>query len=357
MAEEERHAAGEGKSVPLTFKEIIKDAVKGGIFGLGISFAFRLALAELPASLWAGLATAAFGIVLGFTLTFCIEYLSSLILFFWPGLAGCLSFYFLLSFAVGFGLFYAANYYFQPFGFEPANLFRVSLAVGIFTAMTGLFFAFTWETKEKIRLEKENKELAILEERNRIARELHDTVVQDLFGLNLHLNAIDYLNEHRPQDLPAAIRRLQEIVTEIQAKMRLMIYELKPAVFMGKSLTEAVEELARLYRTRYNLQVITDYAGQGDQLPGQVQTVLYQVLQAVLNKIAKRGHPSTVRIKLEMAGNGSGRLIIDDDGHGGGKEQNGQDNLGHLEERLKEMNGRMRIEPKTGKGTTITIIF
>ncbi|HEY8393033.1 MAG TPA: hypothetical protein VIL83_09960 [Capillibacterium sp.] len=103
------------KPVPLSTKKILKDAGKGAIFGLGISFAFRLALAGLPGSLSEGLSTAAFGIVIGFTLTFCIEHLTKLILFFLSGLASFLPFYFFLSFAVGFGVFYAANYFFQPF--------------------------------------------------------------------------------------------------------------------------------------------------------------------------------------------------------------------------------------------------
>ena len=145
------------KPVTLSGKEIIKDAGKGAIFGIGISFAFRLALAGIPTSLLDGLKTAAFGMVIGFTLTFCIEHLTKLILLLLPGLTSFLPFYFFLSFMVGFGVFYGASYYFQPFGFKPYDIFRFSLAVGIFTAMTGLFFAFTWETKEKLRLKRKIK--------------------------------------------------------------------------------------------------------------------------------------------------------------------------------------------------------
>lgn len=345
--------------VALTNKEIIKDAGKGAIFGIGIGLAFRLALAGIPTSLLDWLGTAAFGMGIGFTLTLSIEFLTKAVLFLFPALSHSLPFHFLLSFTVGFGVFYSVTSYFRPFGFERYNIFPFSLAVGIFTAMTGLFFVFTWETEEKLRLEEENKELAILEERNRIARELHDAVAQNLFGMNLHLNAIDYLNERQPQDLPEAIQRLQEMVTEIQAKMRLMIYELKPAVFVGKGFFEALEELTTLFRTRYKLKISADYVGQEESLSSKAQTALYHVLQATLNNIARQAQASIVQIKLEITSDGSGRLIIYDDGQGleGAKERNDQDNLRHLQKRIAEINGRMRIDTKTGKGTTITMVF
>jgi signal transduction histidine kinase len=88
-------------------------------------------------------------------------------------------------------------------------------------------------------LEEENKKLVVLEERNRIAREIHDSIVQSLYGVNLQLNTIDYLAEHQPQDLPKVFTQLKQMVAEIQAEMRLMIYELKPTVFMEESFSKA----------------------------------------------------------------------------------------------------------------------
>ena len=111
--------------------------------------------------------------------------------------------------------------------------------MGIFTALIGLFFVYSWEIEERLRLEEENKKLLVLEERNRIARELHDSIAQSLYGVNLHLNTIDYLDEHQPQDLPKVFTQLKQILAEIQAEMRLMIYELKPTVFMEESFLKA----------------------------------------------------------------------------------------------------------------------
>jgi signal transduction histidine kinase len=227
----------------LSTKGIVKDAVKGGAFGIGIGLIFQVILAEKTCKLFEWLRIAAFGMGVGFTLTFTIEYLTKLVLKFSPGLGSCLPFHVLLDYPIGFGVFYGIAYIFQPFGLVRAELVPYSLAVGIFTALIGLFFVYSWEIEERLRLEEENKKLLVLEERNRIARELHDSIAQSLYGVNLHLNTIDYLDEHQPQDLPKVFTQLKQILAEIQAEMRLMIYELKPTVFMEEVFSKAEPNL------------------------------------------------------------------------------------------------------------------
>ena len=175
--------------------------------------------------------------------------------------------------------------------------------------------------------------------------------------MNLHLIAIDYLNEH--QRIYLELSGVAKDRGGNQAKMRLMIYELKPTVFMGKGLFEALEELATVFRAKYNLRIITDFESQEENLSGKVQTGLYQVFQAALSKIARQAQASTVQVKLEITSGGSGRLMIYHDGQGGAgeEERNGQDTRRHLQERIGEMNGRMQIDTKAGLGTTITITF
>ncbi|HBR27987.1 MAG TPA: hypothetical protein DD789_00970, partial [Firmicutes bacterium] len=69
------------------------------------------------------------------------------------------------------------------------------------------------------------------------------SIAQSLYGVNLHLNTIDYLDEHQPQDLPKVFTQLKQILAEIQAEMRLMIYELKPTVFMEEVFSKAEPNL------------------------------------------------------------------------------------------------------------------
>ncbi len=85
--------------------------------------------------------------------------------------------------------------------------------------------------------------MAIPEERNRIARQLHDSIAQSLYGLNLHLNTLAYLHEHRPAEVQGLIRQLEIKIEEIHKKLKLMIHELKPAVFIGPDAQKPVESV------------------------------------------------------------------------------------------------------------------
>ena len=84
----------------LSTKGIVKDAVKGGAFGIGIGLIFQVILAEKTCKLFEWLRIAAFGMGVGFTLTFTIEYLTKLVLKFSPGLGSCL--YWIIRSVLGF---------------------------------------------------------------------------------------------------------------------------------------------------------------------------------------------------------------------------------------------------------------
>jgi signal transduction histidine kinase len=108
--------------------------------------------------------------------------------------------------------------------------FYSSMGVGIVSAMICFYFEYLTIKDERIRLEEKNKELAVVEERNRIARELHDSVSQSLFGISLNLNTLELILESQPAKAKALIGQVKEMVEEAQREMRLMIYGLQPSV-------------------------------------------------------------------------------------------------------------------------------
>ncbi len=228
----------------LSGKEILKDSCGGALFGLGISLFFLVVTQGIYAPFWAWLASLFFGLVLGFFITIAIENINNLFVAVFPYHSVGFLFRFILSFSVGFGLFWILAQAFWPFNFTGRSLLAFSLATGFFSALVGLFFAYSWGAKERLRLEEENKKLAVPEERNRIALQLHDSIVQSLFGLNLHLNTLVYLHEHRPEEVQGVICQLQNKVEEIHKELKLMIHELKPAVFIGTDFQKPVESVA-----------------------------------------------------------------------------------------------------------------
>ncbi len=224
-------------------KEIFKDACIGAAFGLGIGLIFLIVTEGFFVSLKTCLVYLFFGGLLGFILTTSIEFTNNLIMVIFPRWKGSWLFQFALSFAVGFGIFYIFLSVFKPFKLAGEPLLASSFAVGVFTALVGLFFAYSWEVKTRLGLEEENKKLAIPEERNRIARQLHGSIAQSLYGLNSHLNTLVYLHEHRPAEVQEVIRQLQNKVEEIHKELKLMINELKPAVFIGTDVQKPVESV------------------------------------------------------------------------------------------------------------------
>lgn len=255
--------------------------------------------------------------------------------------------------------FLAITYRSYVYSFFPNHkvIVGTSLAVGIASVMVGLFWGFAAEKDERIKLEVENKKLAVVEERNRIARELHDSVSQNLFGISLNLKTLKYMLNRDLEKASETIDQLQEMVAEIQTEMRLMIYELQPVALSEKGFFEALENLAGLFKVRYNLGINCYFAGNENELDSKGQLTLYRVLQESLNNIARHANARKVKVFLEVK-NGHGQLTIRDDGKGFElAELNDEKHLGvrGMRERVNEIGGEFMIESAPNKGTNVMV--
>ncbi|NLW47717.1 MAG: sensor histidine kinase [Firmicutes bacterium] len=237
------------------------------------------------------------------------------------------------------------------------NIIGTSLGVGLASVVISLFWRYSIEIDERLKLEQQNRKLAVVEERNRIARELHDSVSQNLFGISLNLKTLKYLLNRDPDKAGLTIDQLQEMVAEIQTEMRLMIYELQPAALSEKGFFEALENLAGLFMARYDLEINCDFNGKEDQLDNKRQLVLYRVFQESLNNVARHANARKVKVSLEVK-NERGQLTIKDDGKGFElAEINAEKHLGvrGMRERVHEVGGEFWIESALGKGTTVVV--
>ncbi|GAB6099592.1 hypothetical protein JCM16358_14710 [Halanaerocella petrolearia] len=235
-------------------------------------------------------------------------------------------------------------------------LLYTSLAVGIPSVMINLFYTFMAEKETKLQLEKENKKLAVIEERNRIARELHDSVSQNLFGISLNLNTLEHLIAENPEKSQEITYQLQEMVQEIQTEMRLMIYELKPLTFQERDFFAAIENLANLFQKRYNLDINLKTSGDENHLTRKEKLNIYRIIQEILNNIIQHAQANQVQINLIATNNLE--LTITDDGVGFNPEQistNNQFGIKGMKERVKQINGHLNIDSTLEKGTTIEL--
>jgi signal transduction histidine kinase len=192
--------------------------------------------------------------------------------------------------------------------------------------------------------------------RNRIARELHDSVSQNLFGISLNLRSLDYALEQDPVKACQITKLLQEMVEETQTEMRLMIYELRPAAHEEKGFFEASESMINLFRIRYNLDIHSSFTGD-EALDSRKQLMLYRILQELLANVAKHAQATKVNVNL-YSGQGKVDLLVYDNGKGFQIQEIDENNhfgLKEIKERVAEMGGKLIIESNWGEGTKIKI--
>lgn len=334
----------------MKMQEIMKKAKTGGFIGVGISLTLTIATSSAIRPLHL-LASIVFGFLVGFLLNIGIRFVTHNIKSIFLSL--------LVVYIVSVLIFYSFTWLFihiYPLISFGAELFYNSLGVGIACVMGSFFSKYAMEKEELLRLEKENRKLAVVEERNRIARELHDSVSQNLFGINLHLNTLELIMEKEPEKAKKLVGVLRGMGAEVQTEMRLMIYELRPAVFSAKGFFEAVESLINLFKVRYNLDIRSDLQGDED-LESQKQLVLYRVLQESLNNIVKHAGATKVKIALQVCNNGA-ELELRDNGKGFTvAEIDGNKHLGikGMKERVGQMKGEFELKSVLKEGTTVRL--
>lgn len=208
---------------------------------------------------------------------------------------------------------------------------------------------------QNARLQQGTKQTAVLEERNRLARELHDSVTQVLFGLTLNLESAAGLMTKRPERSAELITRSQEMAAEALAEMRSLIFELRPSALQEKGLAMALTNHVNLFRRRQNLAVTLQITVE-DRLDPDIELCLYRVAQEALQNVAKHAKASHVAISYR-AEPGAVTLTVADDGVGIAADPNPNRNqsfgmLG-MKERVEAVGGRLTVTTAPGQGTTI----
>ncbi len=161
--------------------------------------------------------------------------------------------------------------------------------------------------------------LAALQERQRLARNLHDAVNQSLFSAGLIAEVLPRLWERDPDEGRRSLEDLRRLTRGAQADMRLLLAELRPSTLTDAELGDLLRLLGNALAGRTNIPISVTVAGEG-KLPADVQVALYRLCQEGLNNIAKHSGASRVDIQLQYE-TGGVELRIRDDGRGFDPEQ------------------------------------
>jgi NarL family two-component system sensor histidine kinase LiaS len=186
------------------------------------------------------------------------------------------------------------------------------------------------------------QQLSALDERNRLARDLHDSVKQQVFAISMNLGAAQTLMD---QDSAAARARLNtafELARQSQQELTTIIQTLRPVELEERSLREALAETVSRWQAQTGITAIFEVKGDG-LLPLALEDALFRVAQEALANTARHSHASWTRVALTAAGE-QVTLVIQDNGSGFDTAQTSQGvGLRSMRERVEALGGRLDI--------------
>ncbi len=199
------------------------------------------------------------------------------------------------------------------------------------------------------------QELAMLEERQRLAKELHDSVSQTLFSANIMAQSLPKLWEKNEVRAQRVIEDLHELTSGAQAEMRMLLMELRPSTLSGIALDQLLSQLATGFTGRSRIQVDVSL----QEIPAvsfDVKLVFYRIAQEALNNISRHSEAERVIISLEYSENRVS-LLIKDNGRGFTlrDDRHIHHGLKIMEERAESVNAILDISSKIDSGTCVTI--
>jgi len=204
-------------------------------------------------------------------------------------------------------------------------------------------------------LYKQAQEFAVLEERQRLARNLHDAVNQSLFSAGLIAEVLPRLWVRDQDEARRSIEDLRRLTRGAQAEMRALLAELRPSTITDSNLGDLLRLLGDALSSRTNIPVKVTGTGEFI-LPSDVQIAFYRVCQETLFNIAKHSKASQVEINLNQEGPAI-ELSIRDDGQGFDTQQSfsGHYGLSMMRERAEAVGAMFSVKSQPSLGTELTI--
>lgn len=211
---------------------------------------------------------------------------------------------------------------------------------------------------ENERLHERQTKQAAEEERQRLARDLHDAVTQTIYSAALIAEALPAVWEREPSAGLSNLVRLQRLVRAALAEMRTLLFELRPAALEATPLEALLDRLGDALAGQIKGPVSIRTA---DDIPlsSATKLVFYRVTQEALNNIAKHARASEVDVECVADSDGVVSLCVRDDGRGFDPGGVGPDRMGLriMRERLDSVGASLEIDSEPGRGTTITAVW
>lgn len=209
--------------------------------------------------------------------------------------------------------------------------------------------------EQSTRMTDQVRALAVDEERERLARELHDGVKQHLFSLSMTASALRARLEgqNTGSEVDEMVREVETTAKMVQRSLTRLIEDLRPAPLQEQGLSKALNDYTLLFGAREHVLAYLDVQGNDALLPPSVAEALYRVAQEALHNVARHARATRVDVRLscfpeqvtlELRDNGTGFDVA--------QTRSGL-GLGNMQDRMLSVGGRLEIHSTAGSGTRI----
>jgi signal transduction histidine kinase len=204
------------------------------------------------------------------------------------------------------------------------------------------------------------EDFAAMQERSRLARELHDSVTQTLFSMNLTVQAATLLVEKDSSQLAAQFDRLQELARNALGEIQVLASQLRTRSLAEEGLAAALQRLADERHKRDGLQIHLEVSGRlwKKGLSEPVVTGLYRIAQEALNNVARHAGTCEAVLRLNLESQPA-YLEVEDSGRGFERDrlvpQLNHMGLAGMEERARELGWQLQVDSQPGRGTRVRV--
>ncbi len=200
------------------------------------------------------------------------------------------------------------------------------------------------------------QELAAMEERHRLARDLHDSVKQQVFATAMQVAAARNLIDRDPRQAKVHLAEAERLAKQAQQELTALIRELRPAALAGKGLVAALNTYVADWSKQTGIRGVVRARG-ARPLPLHVEQTLFRIVQEALSNVAKHSAATETTVSLTWEGD---RVVLEVEDNGRGfdvRERWGKGiGLQSMEERVQQLGGTWHIESTPGKGTRIRVV-
>lgn len=213
-------------------------------------------------------------------------------------------------------------------------------------------------------LNERNRIVEVEEEaRKKLARDLHDGPTQNVAAIAMRMSIIYRMLERTPDEVPAELKKIEEIARKTTKEIRHMLFTLRPLVLENQGIAAALEQLAEKMKETHEQAVAVKVSREAEQaLDSQQQGPIFYIVEEAVGNARKHAQAKLISVTLnrqedvvvvQIADNGVG---FDTKAVEANYDSRGSLGMVNLKERTELLGGTLRIESKVGRGTTITVL-